>query len=79
MVQKLLNNKLIVDNELGNLQLQLGYIFTKDDGNIEAIMKTVCKNKTVYFVFQKGKLVLININEIQYNQTIDYMREYHRA
>ena len=45
IIQILLNNKLITDNELTNLTIEFGYIFTKDDGVLEALMKTSCNNK----------------------------------
>ena len=77
IIQTLLNNNLIIDNELSSLQIQFGYIFTKDNGVLEALIKVVNNNKTFYFAVQKGELLLININDIQYNQTIDYMKEHH--
>ena len=77
IVQILLDNNLILENELVNLQIQFGYLFTKEDGVLEALMKTTCNNKTFYFALQKGNIMLININDIQYNQTIDYMIDYH--
>lgn len=76
-VQILLNNKLINENELSDFKIQFGYLFTKDNSTIEALIKTNCNNKSFYFACQKGSLMLININEIQYNQTINYMREHH--
>ena len=46
IVKILLNNKLLDDSKLINLQIQYGYIFTKDDGVLEALMKVVSDNKT---------------------------------
>ena len=57
----LLKNKLIIDNELSNFQIQFGYIFSKEDGVLEALMKTICNEKVFYFACQKGSLMLINI------------------
>lgn len=76
-VQLLLNNKLINETELSGFQIQFGYIFTKEDGVLEALMKTICNEKTFYFACQKGSLMLININENQYNETINYMKDSH--
>lgn len=73
----LLNNKLIIDNDLPNFQIQFGYIFSKEDGVLEALMKTICNEKVFYFACQKGSLMLININENQYNETINYMKTNH--
>lgn len=77
IIQILLNNKLITDNELTNLTIEFGYIFTKDDGVLEALMKIICNNKVFYFACQNSKLMHINISEIEYNKTIDYMKKYH--
>ena len=73
----LLNNKLIVENELQNYQIQFGYIFTKEDGILEALMKAICNDKVFYFACQKGSLMLINITENQYNETINHMKANH--
>ncbi|MBQ9319018.1 MAG: DUF4272 domain-containing protein [Bacilli bacterium] len=77
VVQMLLNLKLIDEKELSNFQIQFGYIFTKVDGVLEALMKAICNNKIFYLACQKGSVMLININENQYNYTINYMKEYH--
>ena len=76
-IQVLLNNKLIVENQLSSFQMQFGYIFTKEDGLLEALIKTICDEKTFYFACQKGTLMLINIDENQYNETINYMKNNH--
>jgi len=76
-VHLLLSNKLIEENELLNFNLEFGYIFTKEDGNLEALMKAICNGKNFYFAYQKGSFMLISINESQYNETINYMKEYH--
>ena len=76
-IQVLLNNKLIVENQLPSFQMQFGYIFTKEDGLLEALIKTICGEKTFYFACQKGTLMLINIDENQYNETINYMKNNH--
>lgn len=76
-IQVLLSNNLITKEELNTYKVQFGYIFTKTDGVLEALIKTVCNGKTFYFACQKGSLMLININEEQYVQTINYMKENH--
>ena len=76
-VRVLLNNNLIVENELQNYQIQFGYIFTKEDGALEALMKAICNDKVFYFACQKGSLMLINVTENQYNETINYMKANH--
>lgn len=77
VLQMLLNMKLISENELVGFQIQFGYIFTKADGVLEGLMKVICNTKVFYLALQKGSLMLLNINEEQYIQTINYMKEYH--
>lgn len=76
-IQMLLNSKLISEKQLANIQIQYGYIFTKDDGVIEALIKVICNEEVFYFACQKGSLMHININENQYNETINYMKNSH--
>lgn len=76
-VQVLLNNKLIIENELTGFVIEFGYIFTKEDGVLEALMKANCNEKVFYFACQKGSLMLININENQYNEAIAHMKNNH--
>lgn len=76
-VQVLLNNKLISENELLSVNMQFGYIFTKEDGVLEALMKLICSSKVFYFACQKGSLMFLDINEEQYNETVNYMKDYH--
>lgn len=40
-------------------------------------MKAICNDKVFYFACQKGSLMLINITENQYNETINYMKANH--
>lgn len=77
IIQMILDKKLIVEGELPDFRLQFGYIFTKEDGFLEALIKGICGNKTFYFACKNGSLMLINIDEVQYKQTINYMKGYH--
>ena len=75
----LIDNNFINHEELKNVVLEYGYLFSKEDGNLEALLKISCIQKIYYFAFQKGKLMLVNINERQYVETIEYMKNNHEC
>jgi len=78
-ISLLLNNSFIQANNLENLTLHWGYIFTKTDGMLEAIFKIIYEERIFYFGIQNGNMTLININEQQYNEIIDYMKKNHEC
>lgn len=76
-VSILLENKLINENDLTGINISFGYLFAKSDGLVEGILKVLCKEKPFYFAIQNNSINLININENQYQETINYMTSYH--
>lgn len=79
VVDFLLDNKLIEENWLKNLKIEFGYIFTKIDGEIEALLKVISNEKEFYFAIQNNSIKYIIINDQQYKETIDYMKENHEC
>ena len=75
----LMQNELIKEEELRNLAISVGYMFTTDEGQIEALFNISCGEKSFYFAAQKGKLMLVNINRKMYEQTISYMESCHEC
>lgn len=73
----LLNQNIILQEELINLSINYGYIYTKENGEIEALFKTICNAKTNYLAIQKNKLSIISISEEQYNKVIKDMISFH--
>lgn len=76
-VQLLIQKNIINEDDFKNLKLEYGYIFEKDNGQIEALFKIILLEKEYYFAFQKGSLMLVNLNNNQYLQTIEGMENHH--
>ncbi len=52
-IKLLYSNKLITPDEKSITEFNYGYIFTMDDGTIEALFKAVINDKSYYFALQK--------------------------
>ena len=77
-LEMLLSKNIINTNDLSSVECIYGYLFTKDDGVLEALYKLSIKDKnTYYFAAQNNKIMLLTIDEDMYNQTINYMHENH--
>lgn len=65
----LFTKKLIGENELKNgVQVEYGYIFSKEDGSTEALLKIYFNSdsKIFYFGVQNENITMLNIMEVQY-------------
>lgn len=79
-VKTLLANKIITQEDLINIKVSYGYIFTKEDGMIEALLYLLTPNQVkYYFAVQNGKVMLININEALFNVTVANMKDLHEC
>ena len=54
-------------------------IFKRENGKIEALLKMMFSSGIYYFAVQDDKLMLINIDEVQYQKTIEYMFASHEC
>ncbi|MBR1852398.1 MAG: DUF4272 domain-containing protein [Lachnospiraceae bacterium] len=73
----LLGQDLIAKEELKYLSMSVGYMFTTEEGELEALFKVMCSEKSFAFAAQKGQMMLLNISEQQYAETVNYMVGYH--
>lgn len=73
----MLNQGLAKESELVNLSMEFGYLFLKDDGVLEGLLKVKLLDRVTYFAAQKGSLMLINIDEEKYNSVVAQMKEFH--
>lgn len=73
----LVNNNLITQEDFKGLGVHFGYMFSKDNDQIEALFKLNFPDKAFFFAVQEGKLMMVNINDQMYEQTIDYMKANH--
>ena len=73
----LVNNNLITQEDFPGLGVGMGYLFTTEEGELEGLFQISFSGKVYYFAAQKGKLMMVEISEAQYQQTIEYMKSYH--
>ena len=73
----LMQNNLITNEELRGLSITMGYLFSTEERQIEGLFNISCAGKDFYFAAQKGKLMMVNINQEMFEQTIEHMKEYH--
>ena len=79
-VRMLLDNNIITQEELKNIKVNFGYLFTKEDGMIEALLYLMTENQNKYFfAVQKEKVLRININEELFKQTVMNMKKLHEC
>ena len=73
----LIENNLITREEFPTLSVNAGYVFSKDDGNIEALFRIAVTGKQFFFAVQDGKLMMVDINDAMFEQTVGYMKQNH--
>lgn len=73
----LVDNQLIEDEDFKGLGAEFGYIFSTEEGQIEALFKIYFSEKKLYFAAQKGKLMMVSITEDMFEQTVAYMKDNH--
>ena len=55
----------------------MGYLFTTEEQQVEGLFQISFSEKTYYFAAQKGKLMMVNIDENMFQQTVEYMKANH--
>ena len=73
----LMQNNLVTQEELSGLGYRVGYLFSLDNGQIEGLFQITVSGKAFPFAAQKGKLMMLNIDQNMYEQTVAYMKENH--
>ena len=73
----LLDNQIIKEDDLNNLALNVGYLFSTEENELEALFSVTCAEKIFYFAVQHNNLMLININQEMFDQTVSEMEKYH--
>lgn len=73
----LMQNNLITEEDFKGLGISMGYLFSLDDGQIEGLFQITFSDKAYYFAAQKGKLMMVNINQDMFEQTVEYMKSNH--
>lgn len=73
----LVENNLITNEEFPGLGISMGYLFTTEENQLEGLFQIGFSGKTYYFAAQKGKLMMVNIDENMFQQTVAYMEANH--
>ena len=69
----LLENELIKEDELYSVGLNVGYMFTTEEDELEALFSITCSEKVFFFAVQHDRLMLINIDQAMFDQTLSDM------
>ena len=77
IVNGLLNQEMISKEDLPSLGIHLGYLFSKEDGELEGLFRVGTEDDAFYFALQNGKLMGIDFNDDMYQSTISKMEEMH--
>lgn len=79
-IKTLLTNQIITQEDLVNIKVNFGYVFSKEDGVLEALLYVLTeKQNKHFFAVQNEKLLMININEEMFKATVTNMRELHEC
>lgn len=74
-IKTLETNQIVTKEDLEEIRVNFGYIFTKEDGALEALLYVLTKSQNkYYFAVQKEKLLLLNMNEELFKETVDNMK-----
>ena len=73
----LLDNQLLTEDELSGLEVHFAYVFSRDDGKIEALLRVEVPEKVFYFAVQDDKLQFLDLDDERYFGVMQYMEEQH--
>lgn len=80
VVAILLNLKIIKNiEEIGGTQIQFGYLFTKENGELETLLKAIYEEKTYYLAIHHGETILLNTDEQLFNYIVKETIAYHKC
>ena len=77
-VDFLVSQKLIDFNENYDINYEFGYIYTRNDGFVEALFKVILGSRiTFYLALQENKLKLLEMDQKTYDNTVIMMKKVH--
>ncbi len=76
-IRILVENNLVTEDDFPGLNVNIGYLFTKENGQLESLFKLVFTAKTFFFALQEGKLMIINIDDQMFEKTVEDMKGFH--
>lgn len=73
----LLDNELIEQEELSSLGVHFAYLFSREDGKIESLLRVEVPEKVFYFAVQDDQLKFLDLDDDRYSEVMEYMRNEH--
>ena len=77
VVGGLIQNKMIEESDLPTLGVHFGYLYSRDDDQIESLFKVSAGGKAFCFALQEGKLMMVDLPDEQYAKIIEDMKKMH--
>ena len=76
----LISQNKINPNNLPKIKSEFGYMFTREDGYLEALFKLIVNNEmNFYMALQENKLLLLNMDEQRFRDTVNNMKQMHEC
>ncbi len=72
----LINEGEINQDSMLGITIEFGYLLLLNN-EIEALLKVAANNNVYYFAVQKRKMLFLTIDERQFQETVQYMINYH--
>ncbi len=69
----------LTKEDFTGIEAEFGYLLMIADHGLEALFKIKKDSAVYYFAAQQGKLMLLSINEAQFQSTVAYMLDYHKV
>ena len=73
----LVQNEQITKEDFPSISVNLGYLFSKEDGELEGLFKIKTADDQFFFALQNGMLKGLDINDEMFTQTISTMEQMH--
>ena len=73
----LVQNDLVTKEDFPGLTANVGYLFTRENGQFESLFKLTFTSKTFFFALQEGKLMIIDIDDAMFDKTVEDMKGMH--
>lgn len=66
----LVNMQKITQDDFGGIQAEFGYLLMIEGRGLEALFKIIQNDNMYYFAVQQDELMMVEINEAQYESTV---------
>ncbi|MBR2523359.1 MAG: DUF4272 domain-containing protein [Clostridiales bacterium] len=73
----LLQNEMITKDDLDSVSVKMGYLFSREDGGLEALFGIETADDRFFFALQEGILKGIDITDEMFTETVSVMEQNH--